>query len=156
LRKAIAINKNAGGSLRDAISIGINVDAVVGNGIDATVGKLRVLTGKDKGETKWFGDAGGAIGLNVGISWAMSEYYYLDPTFSRPHGIGNFAGARLSGGFDLSYGFLDAGYGGSVAPVYPQDGIYMIGITRQVGLGIPGPLVSGDINWGRTWLYEKK
>jgi hypothetical protein len=141
----------------DAVSMGLNVDGVVGIGVDATpISKLVVLSGHDRGKSKMIGDAGYGVGLNNGVAFSITEYYYFDPTGKRPMEIGDFKGLRFSAGVDYNIlGPLEGGMGISIAPIVPSQGIYMIGVTRQYGVSPPSSVpVSGDVNFGWTWFYE--
>lgn len=141
----------------DGLSMGVNVDGVVGGGVDATpISKLVVLTGHDRGKSKIIGDAGFGVGFNNGVAFSVTEYYYFDPTGKRPMEIGDFKGLRFSAGVDYNIlGPLEAGIGISIAPIVPSQSIYMIGLTRQYGVSPPSSMpASGDVNFGWTWFYK--
>jgi hypothetical protein len=132
----------------DAYSLSGNIDIVPFAGYDMSpVGKLWVTNGKHKGESKWIGDAGIAIGVDIGASAVLTSYYYVGNINNMK--LNHFKGNRWSISGGLSY-YVEAGGGYMIAPL--SNGDYIIG--KMVHLGISPPGVSGNINWGETNFFD--
>lgn len=137
----------------DAYSIAGNVDGVSVVGVDASVrGTLYILNGADKGKKVPIGDAGLAIGWDQGASAVFTEYYYVNLFGSnRPLQAGDFQGLRFSASIGAS-AVIEGGFGLSIAPIDPANGIYVIGKSHHYGVSPPG--ISGNVNFGWTWPWK--
>ena len=143
--------------ISDGFSVGVNVDAVSGLGVDATFSYLFVRTGNDQGKVAVIGDAGTTIGLNVGVSLSFTEYYYFDPSGKNELHIDDFTGPRyaLAGDYSIS-GTVEVGLGLTIAPIESDNNINMIGVAYQYGVSPPTEMpVSFDVNKGATWFIKK-
>ncbi|UXX79433.1 hypothetical protein N7E81_18955 [Reichenbachiella carrageenanivorans] len=143
------MNRITNGTLPDAQSYAINFDVVVAGGADITShSKLTMLSGPDRGKSRLLADAGLAVGLDVGVSVVLTNYYYTGNSNNLT--LNDFNGFRFSGSIGMS-AYLELGGGLSIAKT--KSGHFIIGVSKIVGMSPPGP--SGNFNVGFTDYYKK-
>ncbi|OYT15853.1 MAG: hypothetical protein B7C24_10835, partial [Bacteroidetes bacterium 4572_77] len=125
-----------------------NIDMVAVAGVDVTTdgewSKVTMLRGPNKGEVYDMTDVGFGVGLDIGMSTVISEYYYTGSASSFTYNT--FNGSRIAVQVGASY-WVEGGVGLSIAKT---NGEYLIGLSYHVGISPPG--FSGNTNWGKTYV----
>jgi hypothetical protein len=138
--------------LPDAFAVYGNINAITIYGTDwvpslsptVTTSYFGVLTGPDAGKSTTFREITHAFGWDISAGVAITEFYHR-ANGNVPHRIGDFQGFRKS----LNVGVGILGYDTSMGISWANvDSGMIIGISRFVGVGDPGP--SFGFNWGRT------
>ncbi len=135
-----------------AKALSIDLDFFFGSGGDVKcIGYIIILQGPDAGEIKRFSDAGGGGGMDVSGALAETNFWYTGnidnfgiQTFQQPRVEFNIAASFVADiGLSLSVSKKDI-YGGR-----------LIGTTASAGFGYLPWIISGNVNYGTTKIFNK-